>query len=236
MAYRLTLYPQIVEAQIELGEYKNALGTLQNWENDAHDNDFGTIWLRKGDVFTTLGNLNEALKHFEKAQPFFEKNHDKVNLAVCLERLGSTHAALGNLDKALQFYEDETALFEQLYESYPSNVGFKNGLAISYSKLGSTHAALGNLDKALQFYEERSELGKQLYESYPSNVGFKNGLAISYANLGVFNRDNAKDSEKARFYFKNAEKLWLELVRDAPQYVQFQKFLKMVQDILNDLT
>ncbi len=43
-------------------------------------------------------------------------------------------------------------LFEELYEAYPQNVEFKNGLAISYSRLGDTHRALGNLDHALTFF------------------------------------------------------------------------------------
>ncbi len=156
-------------------------------------------------------------------------------MAISYEKLGNTHAALGNLDKALQFYEDETQLFEQLYESYPNNVAFKNGLAISYSKLGNTHAALGNLDKALQFYEDFADLMKQLYESYPNNVSFKNGLAISYYKLGVFNRNHLKDRPKARTYFQQTEMLWLELVRDAPQVVQYQRFLGRVQKDLKEL-
>jgi len=46
------------------------------------------------------------------------------------------------LDQALEFFEDEIDLFKELYEAYPNNVSFKNGLAISYSKLGATHTAL----------------------------------------------------------------------------------------------
>jgi hypothetical protein len=94
---------------------------------------------------------------------------------------------------------------------------------------------LGNLDKALEFFEKYNILEQDLYKSYPNNVDFKNGLAVSYAKLGVFNRDNLKDKAKARLYFKQAEALWLELVRDAPQYVAYKKFLSKVQEILKDL-
>jgi hypothetical protein len=43
------------------------------------------------------------------------------------------------------------------------------------------------------------------------------------------------DKPKARTYFKQAETLWFELVRDAPQYVEFKKFLGMVQSHLKGL-
>ena len=95
--------------------------------------------------------------------------------------------------------------------------------------------ALGDLDKALRFYEDYYKLKKELYEAYTNNVSFKNGLAISYYKLGAFSRDQLKDKTKAKAYFKQAEALWMELVRDAPQYVQFQKFLGQVQRDLKDL-
>ena len=91
------------------------------------------------------------------------------------------------------------------------------------------------MDKALTLFEERSRLGKELYAAYPQNVDFKNGLAISYTNLGVFSRDELKDSAKAKGYFQQAEKLWSELVRDAPQYAGFQRSLRIVQENLANL-
>ena len=41
-----------------------------------------------------------------------------------------------NLEKALSYYEQCNQLEKELYEAYPQNVSFKNGLAISYSQLG----------------------------------------------------------------------------------------------------
>ena len=114
-------------------------------------------------------------------------------------------------------------------------MSFKNNLAISYSKLGETHTALGNLDKALRFYEDYYKLTKELYEASPNNVSFKNGLAISYYKLGAFSRDQLKDKTKAKVYFKQAEALWVELVRDAPQYAQFKEFLGVLRNELKDL-
>ena len=112
---------------------------------------------------------------------------------------------------------------------------FKNGLAISYEKLGSTHTSLGNLDKALSFYEEYNKLEKELYAAYPNNVDFKNGLAVSYYKLGEFSNEHKKDKKQAKIYFQEAEKLWLALVKDAPQYAQFKNFLGIVQQDLKNL-
>ena len=211
--------------------------------NVEFKNSLAISYFKLGQAHAALGNLDKALAFYENDADLMEQLYDsypmnvafKNGLAISYEKLGQTHATLGNLDKALAFYKQRYELGKQLYDSYPTNVEFKNGLAISYEKLGEIHSALGNLDKALAFYEDFANLMKQLYDSYPTNVSYKNGLAVSYAKLGVFNRDALKDNRKARFYFEKAQTLWLDLVRDAPQYVQFQKFLGIVQDILKDL-
>lgn len=87
----------------------------------------------------------------------------------------------------------------------------------------------------MQFFEQSNQLGQELYVAYPQNVEFKNALAISHKNLGVFSRNELKDNKKAKAYFQEAEKLWIELVRDAPQYAQFQQFLEMVQKDIKSL-
>ena len=148
--------------------------------------------------------------------------------------LGNTHNSLGNLGKALSFYQDFTILMKELYEAWPDNVSFKNGLAISYSKLGETHTKLGNLDKALIFFEEHSRLEKELYEANKQNVSFKNGLAISYCNFAVFYRNYQNDTNSADTLFRQAEKLWSELVADFPQYVEFSRNLKHVREKLGE--
>ncbi len=143
-------------------------------------------------------------------------------MAISYSKLGDTHSSLGNLQKALEFFELRSELGKQLYESYPSNVSFKNGLAISYEKLGETHSSLGNLQKALEFFEDETVLFEQLYESYPSNVSFKFGLAVSYSSLGDFYRDKMNDKIKAKPYYQKCYDLYEELVKDFPSYSKFQ--------------
>jgi tetratricopeptide (TPR) repeat protein len=211
--------------------------------NGEFKNGLAASYEKLGSTHIALGNLGRALTYFEHYNQFekdlYEAYPQKVefknNLAISYEKLGDIHSALGNADRALTYFEHLNQLFEKLYEAYPQNVSFKNGLAISYEKLGDTHSALGNLDRALTYFEQRSTLSKELYETYPQNVSFKNGLAISYAKLGEINRDHLSDRPKAKAWFQQAEVLWVELVRDAPQYAQFQKFLGIVQQVLGVL-
>ncbi len=166
--------------------------------------------------------------YLKKLQGLLDKpNFSSTSKAFVYADLSEKLVTEGGLEKPLDYYKKALDIFVANQDSA--------NIAISYSKLGETHSSLGNLDKALRFFEERSRLGKELYAAYPQNVSFKNGLAISYAKLGVFNQEQLKNNNKARFYFEKAEQIWIELVKDAPQYVKYQDFLKKVQNILKSL-
>ena len=74
------------------------------------------------------------------------------------------------------FFEDETELFKELYEAYPNNVSFKNGLAVSFIKLGSIFERLEKREKSRDNYKEAKKLLEQLVTSFPNYVEFQNNL------------------------------------------------------------
>jgi tetratricopeptide (TPR) repeat protein len=248
-------YEKLGQTHMSLGNLDKALGFYEdevklfkelyatNPNNVSFKNSLAISYSKLGETHTALGNLDKTLGFYEEdiklskeLYAAYPNNVDfKNGLAISYEKLGSTHTELGNLDKALGFYEERNRLGKELYAAYPNNVDFKNGLAISCRYLGETHTSLGNLDKALGFYEYYNLLKKELYATSPNNVDFKNSLAISYYKLGAVSIDNLKDRVKARAYFKQAEALWLELVRDAPQYVRFKQLLGIVQEDLKSL-
>ncbi len=156
-------------------------------------------------------------------------------LSVLCDRMGYYYLQIGNLAKALSIYEKEFELVEILLVAEPEHQDYKNSLATTLSWLGSTQSAMGNMEKALSYYEQYNALEEELYALNPQNVEFKNGLAISYAKLAQFSRDNLNDKKQAINYFQQAEALWLELVCDAPRYLQFQQLLGMVREDLEEL-
>jgi tetratricopeptide (TPR) repeat protein len=214
-----------------------------NPNNVDFKNGLAISYSKLGETHTALGNLDKALGFYLDYYSTIRKLHAdnpnnmdfKNGLAISYSKLGETHTALGNLDKALGFYEEFNRLEKELHADHPNNVSFKNGLAVSYQFLGITLTALGNLDKVLGYYEEFNRLEKELYDDYPNIVEFKNQLAISYSKLGEFSIVNLNDKPKARAYFNQAETLFQELVRDAPQYVEYQRFLEMIQKALKIL-
>jgi tetratricopeptide (TPR) repeat protein len=144
--------------------------------------------------------------------------------AALNERIGMFYQTTGQLKKALSFFEKCNQSSEELYEAYPDNVTFKNGLAISYEKLGETFTTLGQLEKALSFFEKYRQLSEELYEANTTNVSFKNGLAISYSKLGE-TFTTLGQLEKALSFFEKYHQLREELYQAYPDNVSFKNGL-----------
>lgn len=202
-----------------------------------------TSYEKLGNTFRGIGDLSQALVFFRQYNELeralyaaYPQNVDfKNSLAISYQFLGITSSMLSYWSQALVFFEEFNQLEEELHLAYPQNVEFQNLLAISYQFLGNTHIELGHIDQALTFFEYFNRLEKALHEAYPESVDFKNGLAVSLANLGTFNRDYLKNITQAKAYLQQAEVLWLDLVRDVPQNMQFRYFLGNVQKDLADL-
>ena len=229
---RLSLYPQIVDLQVDTGNYRAALTYLDAWYALAGPVVKSQILLDKGDVWIKLGDLQQALLSFQEclqaSQSLLtqDSSQDRIKnrIALANERLGDTYRSLGQLEQAMRCFENYQHLAQELHTDFPEENTYKNNLAISYSKLGETHAALGNLEKALQFFEQYNELEQSLYADYPQNVSFKNGLAISYSKLGE-THSALGNLEKALHFFEKYNELEQSLYVDYPQNVRFKKSL-----------
>lgn len=242
-------YSKLGEVHLALGNLERALAYYLQYnqreaqlykaypENVDFKKGLAISFSKLGDVESSLGNFGIALAYYNQNKrlntQLYHSYPDNVvfknNLGASLSRLGDVQSSLGNLERSLGYYEQLNQLEAQLHHNYPDNVDFKNNLIVSFSKLGEVQLALGNLKQALVYYQQYNELGAKLHQAYPNNVVFKNNLAISLVKLGFVYRDSLDDREKALNYFKNAEQLWIELVKASPSHAEFNKFLTSIQ-------
>ena len=80
------------------------------------------------------------------------------------------------MNKALKFFEDETELFEELYDSYPQNVSFKNGLAVSYWKIGDFYRTQKDKNNVIFYFKKCEILLIQLSKAAPNHKAFQDNL------------------------------------------------------------
>jgi hypothetical protein len=90
------------------------------------------------------------------------------------------------LKKALKYFEDETVLFKELYEAFPQNVTFKNGLAVSYLKLGDLSLTKNNKILAQQYFVQAQKILQELALAAPQYAEFQKNLVTVNSDLADF--------------------------------------------------
>lgn len=195
---------------------------------------------KDGIAYYKISNWKKARISFEKSANLLfnllktEPNNGDYLLGLsmtCIE-LGKVQLELKNDSVALKYHAEANKILTRLYENEPQNLNIINSYSISFLQLGNTHCALKNDSLALEFYTRNLDLCKILLDKEPKNLNFKNGVGVAHSKLGLLRGQN--NTELARKDFKEAERIYLELVRDASTEPSYNASLKEVQCILQN--
>jgi tetratricopeptide (TPR) repeat protein len=195
VAYRLTLYPQIVDIAIALGNYKEALSMLDKWKTNTGDNDKGEIWLKKGEILADMGGFDEAQKHLAKALTLFEKSQNDFKIAVTFFRLGNNYGDQSEYEKAIASFEKAVKIKPDLYEAF-------NNMGLAYSEKKE-------YDKAIECYQKAIEIKPNFDEAF-YNIGLAyhdkkdNDKAIKYYGIAIEIKPNYHEA----FLFMGIAYFW----------------------------
>ncbi len=142
------------------------------------------LYNRIFNYYGSAGNLLLCLSCAEKMAEQSKAIDHREGIAISYEKLGQTYTALGNTQKALDYYDKDLALTKELYNQFPDNVNFKNGLAISYWKLGDFFANhQQDRPKAKEYFTQAEKLWAELVVTAPDVVQFQQYLALVRRNL-----------------------------------------------------
>lgn len=210
--------------------YKDAISTYKSIiiHPEAKSWQIGGAQLHLGDLYTSIGSLEDALRLFKEGYNSYKDLQAntpslvfKSGLAHSHWKIGVAYKSLGSLEKSLVELEKFKTLQEELHEAAPKNVNYKRNLAVAYEKLGITTSAIGDLNAALDLFENRYNLVKSLKEIDPSNLDLKNHLALANYFLGRTHEDLG-DLPRAMEYFSENLRLNKELVNQEPNNSEYK--------------
>ncbi len=161
----LSAYVQAVELDPENPHGWNVLGLLQD----------------------RLGNLDSAIKAFERVLALGNKADDKAVVAAAYGNLGLVYETRRDLAKAEEYHRKSLAIEKGL--------GRKEGMANQYGNLGNVYQARGDLAKAEEYFLKSLALDEEL--------GRKEGVAKTYGNLGLV-YETRGDLAKAEEYHRKS--------------------------------
>lgn len=221
-SYLATLWPQIANIYLELGEFEKALDSLRAWEQVADEQDHGEMMARQGHVLQLLGRFEESDARLRQARIVFEAQENKLGLVKCLLSLGSVQQDLGNLAQAFDWVEKGIRLAEEGLADRPGEAELMFELSRGYHRAGDLMNFQGQFPQALMFYEKDLEISKQLFGAYPQQPRYKNGLGIAYERIGS-SYLSMGDLDKALNSFSNFNLIERELQEAYPQDSAYKK-------------
>jgi tetratricopeptide (TPR) repeat protein len=135
------------------------------------------------------------------------------NLAVVLERLGSTQQELGSLDEAQKNFEESALVRRRLLVVRPDRSS-QVDLAVILDRLGNLADTRGDHSTAHESHEEAAKLLRELAKG-PLGKDMRSNLGIVARKLGG-HAAHDQDIEEARELFEESKAIFETLLRERP--------------------
>ncbi|MCE7065028.1 tetratricopeptide repeat protein [Dyadobacter sp. CY326] len=147
-----------------------------------------------GDILFEEGALSQALSYYHKADPYFSKNKNPVDLGNNLNRIGRIYFKNKRNETALSNFREALTLFK--------TKRYHKGIAESYGYIGQVFEQKGAYDSSYIYQELALTEFKKLND--------KSQIAYTYSSIGSIYEDQGK-FQIALKYFLQAQKIIGEL-------------------------
>lgn len=157
------------------GYYRRA---LENWA-EADKAGQATLQRKLGECLWILGNLQDALKLFERCYELFDSLEDKVSAGAIQRLMGRIYWELGDRERSLEHYERALAILEKAPQSVE--------LAWAISSISQMHMLATEHDQAIAWGERALALAEQL-QAEDVTVHALTNVGSSYLSIGQADR------------------------------------------------
>ena len=142
-----------------------------------------------GGASDVLGEVKEALAHYERAIVLARANGHRLTEASALNNIGKIYSDASNQQKALEYYLQALPLYKREGNDLPEAITLNN-IGSAYNKLGEPNKALDYLQQALTKFRAVGARAKSSESLTLSNI------AYAYRRLN--------DTEQALSYYNQA--------------------------------
>jgi serine/threonine-protein kinase len=198
--------------------------------------------VKLGDVFFTLGSLDQAATFYGEASDALTKALEadprdlwaRQVLSVAQVQLGEILQQRGDLPGARSLFEQSLSHRKILVKEEPDDIERERELVSSFNRLAEVTRQEGDLSEARRLYEQGQEITARIAAARPDDRQAQRDLAISSSRLGdVFLRQG--DPATAETYFRRDLEISRGLAEADPDDVQAKQDLVIADNRLGDL-
>ncbi len=157
-------------------------------EEAVNNNQLGKSYLSIADVYSIMGNHQNAVKYHQNAIRLLRKENDSLSIASALLNAGDEFINVNNLDSALKYTNEAELIFNKINSQVGQAYSLGN-LGMIYAKMGLDLKAEYHMKRAIIILQELKEYYPiAVYLTYISDIYLEKGeegLALNYARLSL---------------------------------------------------
>ena len=184
------------------GDLNYALNAFFKSEEAAIKADYiegqGAAYISIADVYSEMGNSDNAENYYDKGIQILRKTEDFVSLANALLNAGDEAFNTKDYTKALTYFEESGMLYKN--ENYPTGTAYNKGnIGMVYAEQGKDALAETNINEAIEILEKQEDYYPiSIFLTYMSDIyvrkkDFTTALAYLHKSLNLANQYDLKD-------------------------------------------
>jgi tetratricopeptide (TPR) repeat protein len=135
----------------------------------------GAVISNLGLAYSTLGQFDKAIKHYQQALLIARESNDKQGEGSSLGNLGLVYSTLGQFNKAIEQYQQALLIAREIND--------KQSEGIHLGNLGIAYSTLSQFDKAIEQYQQALLIAREINDKQSEGAHLGN-LGNAYCQLG----------------------------------------------------
>ena len=177
---------------------QNLLEGFKIANEEERKNELGIIYKNIADVYSGLGDYQNAILNYKYAIPILKAENDSINYAGALENIGDEYNLLLKPDSALLFFEESGPIYRAL--DYKPGIAYNLGnIGLAYALKGDNDIAERNISRATEMLEELGDYHPIcVYLTYMSDIFAERGdwesaFGFAHKSLDLANQYGLKE-------------------------------------------
>jgi class 3 adenylate cyclase len=171
------------------GDLSNALESyFEAAKITSLDNKLGPLYVVIADVYSIIGNHDNAVNYYLQSIGILRRLNDSVNLASALLNAGDEYVNAAKLDTALLYTQEASTIYQKI--NSPIGLAYSLGnIGMVFAKKGDDKGAEANIFKAISILEEYGDYYPIcVYLTYMSDIYLERkdkSKALSYLDRSL---------------------------------------------------
>ncbi|MGB5370899.1 MAG: adenylate/guanylate cyclase domain-containing protein, partial [Flavobacteriaceae bacterium] len=202
------------------GNLKDALDAFFKGAEAAINGDYvegeGAAYISIADVYSEMGNTDNADIYYNKGIKLLRKTNDSISLANALLNAGDEYFRIKDFDKALRYFEESGIIYKKV--DYLVGTAYNLGnVGMVYAEQGKDTLAEAHINEAIAILEQLEDYYPiSIYLTYMSDIYVRKNdfpLAFTYAerslelatNYGLKDQISEANLKLSQFYEQSGD-------------------------------